>query len=852
IARPDVDEVSGISPSIAIQQKNTTRSSRSTVGTTTEIYDYLRLLFARVGKTYCPDCECEVIRHEPEEVVEQVIREYKGQTWLIIARVDMNNNVDALVERLVKNGYTRVLVKNDVRKLDEISRGALARRKSLRVVLDRVVAEPAQRTRMSESVEGAYRLSDGFVEFRSEADGQELSFTRHLVCASCERRFEEPRPILFSFNTPYGACPQCRGFGNRMEFDEKLIVPDPSRSIKQRAIEPWASGKFEYFFEELIRFCRRRRISVAKPFSKLTKTQRREILGGRGDFVGVIPFLEEIREKSYKKYARFFTRRYLTFRECRYCGGGRLRSEAYFVRLQGKTIRDISSMVPAEALAFIESLRLSKREEVIARDVLLELRSRLKFLLDVGLYYLTLDRLTKTLSGGESQRINLANSLGANLIGVLYVLDEPSVGLHPTDTGNLIKVLIELRNRGNTVVVVEHDLDIIEKADNLIDLGPGAGRYGGEVLYQGTLREASHPRSKTIKYLREGLPVESSDYRRSLKRAHITLEGVSEHNLKNIDVSFPFEAFTVVTGVSGSGKSTLVCDVLYDALRNPQARRGYSYRRIHGATSVDKAMLVDQSPIGRTPRSNPITYIKAFSYIRDIFAAHKLSRKRGYTSGRFSFNVPGGRCGRCEGMGYERIEMHFMADIFVRCSDCDGRRFNADTREVTYHGKDVADVLDLTVDEAITFFADHRGLVERLITLKNVGLGYLQLGQPATTLSGGESQRTKIARELSENVGGGAVYILDEPTTGLHIDDVDVLVKVLRSLVHNGNTVIVVEHNIQVISQADHIIDLGPGGGEDGGHVVATGSPSQIMRARRSQTGAYLKKCLRSTRKGVA
>jgi excinuclease ABC subunit A len=853
IARPDVDEVSGISPSIAIQQKNTTRSSRSTVGTTTEIYDYLRLLFARVGRTYCPDCDREVVQFEPDEVVSDLMERHGGSQLLVLARLAVENKaqLDGLVEKLVGNGYRRALVRGEILKLDSAPRRAFSRVKNLDVVLDRVTVDTENRLRVFEAVEAAYAMADGFVWVRDTASGEESRYTKNRVCAECERTFEVPRPILFSFNTPYGACPHCRGFGNRMEFDERLIVPDTTISIKDRAIEPWASEKFEYFYDELIRYCRRKRISIVKPFKDLRPEARRSIIDGDGKFIGVIPFLEDVREKSYKKYARFYTRRYLTFRECRRCGGGRLREEAFFIRLENRTIREVSKMTPSEALEFVESLTFDARESEIAKDILLELRSRLRFLLDVGLYYLTLDRLTRTLSGGEAQRINLANSLGANLIGVLYVLDEPSVGLHPRDTKNLVDVLKTLRDRGNTVVIVEHDLDIIREADFLIDLGPGAGRYGGEVLYQGALEGARHPESKTIKYLDAGLPIRDSKPINTSENC-IRLVGVSEHNLKELDVSFPLGAFTVVTGVSGSGKSTLVCEVLYNALTMPDASRSYDYSRIEGKDQVSKTMLVDQSPIGKTPRSNPLTYIKGFSFVRDIFASQKLAKKRGYASGRFSFNVPGGRCGRCDGMGFEKIEMHFMADMFVPCAECDGKRFNQETLEVTFKGKNLADVLDLTVDDALTFFGDFRPLVERLSILKKVGLGYLQLGQPSTTLSGGESQRIKIARELSENVEGGGVYLLDEPTTGLHVDDVDILVGVLRELVANGNTVVVVEHNPQVILQADRVIDLGPGGGEDGGSIVSWGRPVDVMREKSSHTGKYLKSLVKKKKKGRA
>jgi excinuclease ABC subunit A len=850
IAHPDVDEVSGISPSIAIQQKNTTRSSRSTVGTTTEIYDYLRLLFARLGRTYCPKCGLEVVRREPDEVVERLIAERKGEPLLFLARVTAGGGAGPVAEKLLANGYRRFYAGGEVLKLDEAPRRSLSRAKHLDVVLDRVVSDLANRTRMFEAVEAAYRMAEGFVVVRGEAAAEEIRYTKNRVCASCLRAFEEPRPILFSFNTPYGACPHCRGFGNRMEFDEHLIVPDPSLSIRDGAVEPWASEKFSYHRGELLRHCKRRKIPVDRPFRDIAEPLRRTIFEGDGEFVGVIPFLEDLREKSYKKYARFFTRRYLTFRTCRRCRGGRLREEAYFVKLGGKTVREVSAMTPGEALSYIDSLALDAREEEIAGDILLELRSRLKFMLDVGLHYVTLDRLTRTLSGGEAQRINLANSLGANLVGVLYVLDEPSVGLHPRDTESLIGVLKELRDRGNTVVIVEHDLDIIREADFLVDLGPGAGRFGGDVLYQGVLSGAAHPQSKTIHYLSKGLPLGETGQRKVSREECVALEGVSEHNLKGISVAFPMGAFTAVTGVSGSGKSTLVCDVLYNALAMTDATRSFAFRRITGKERVAKTMLVDQSPIGRTPRSNPITYIRGFSFVRDVFALEKIAKRRGYTSGRFSFNVPGGRCARCEGMGYEKIEMHFMADMFVRCAECDGKRFNRETLEVTHKGKDLSAVLDLTVDEAAAFFSDVKGLVEKLDVLRKVGLGYLQLGQPSTTLSGGESQRIKIARELAENVEGGALYILDEPTTGLHVDDVDVLVRVLRDLVEHGNTVVVVEHNPQVILQADHVVDLGPGGGEEGGRVVCEGRPSDIMRAKDSQTGAYLKRLVERQRKG--
>jgi excinuclease ABC subunit A len=852
IGKPDVDEVLGISPSIAIQQKNTTRSSRSTVGTATEIYDYLRLLFARVGRTFCPDCDREVVRNAPDEVIAAMLEAHAGETFYVVASKKIERgSAKRHVEELVREGYSRILLKGEVVKLDPVPTRGLSRLKQLDIVLDRVEVDESRRSRLLEAIEASYKIASGFVRFVGVDTGEVVPFTNRLICVGCHREFEEPRPILFSFNTPYGACPHCRGFGNRMEFDEDLIVPDPARSIREGAVEPWSSDKFEYFSDQLLRFCRRKRISVAKPYEKLSRRAQRMIMEGEGQYVGVLPFLENLREKTYKKYARFFTRRYLTYRLCRKCDGGRLRPEAYFVKLSGVDIRRVSQMTPDKALAFVRGLELTPKERTIAKDVLVELESRLQFILDVGLYYITLDRLAKTLSGGEAQRISLANSLGSNLLDVLYVLDEPSIGLHPRDTDRLVKVLMELRTRGNTVVVVEHDLDIVRKADYIIDLGPGAGEAGGEIVYQGPVDGDSNGTSRTMRYVKEGPPVGAT---RPARRGgpepeRMRLSGVREHNLDGVDVDFPLGAFTCVTGVSGSGKSTLVCDVLYNALRSRGDTRAHNYRGLTGIKTVTGVLMVDQSPIGKTPRSNPVTYIKAFAAIREIYASTRKAARRGYKSGRFSFNVAGGRCAKCQGMGYERIEMHFMADMFVECSECGGRRYNQETLEVTYRGLDLAQVLDLTVDDAIDHFANHPSLVDRLRVLQRVGLGYLRLGQPSTTLSGGESQRIKIARELTENTTGGAVYILDEPTTGLHVDDIETLVSVLRELQRAGNTIIVVEHNPQVIAQSDYIVDLGPGGGEEGGTVVAAGTPAQVSRAKGSHTGKFLRKYLRQARR---
>jgi excinuclease ABC subunit A len=852
IARPDVDEISGISPSIAIEQKNTTRSARSTVGTATEIYDYLRLLFARIGKTVCPDCKKTVIRHAPDEVIDDLIEKHPGTSFFVVALVSIENGSEKeLVARLLSEGYARIMVEGEIVRIDPSSEFRVSDESGkVKLVLDRCTIDKSKRSRLLEAIETSYQKAGGSVLFVEAGFSFSLSYTDQLKCSGCGRVFEEPKPLLFSFNTPYGACPFCRGFGSRMEFDERLIVSDPTKSIEEHAVEPWSSEKFEYFHNKLLRFCRSRHISIDRPFKNLSEKEKNLILNGEAEFVGVIPFLEEMRDKTYKRYARFFTRKYLSFRQCRHCMGGRLRKEAYFVRIAGRDIRDISAMKPAEAFQFLKDIDLSEHEKIIVKDVLVELKSRLKFMLDVGLYYVTLDRLTRTLSGGEAQRINLANSLGANLVDILFVLDEPSIGLHPRDTKKLVKVLFELRNRGNTVVVVEHDLDIIARADYLVDLGPGAGDKGGEVLYQGKLKNAGIGRSRTLKYLKQGLPLSKSAKKGKRFSSWLELRGVAEHNLKEIDVAFPLGALVAVTGVSGSGKSTLVCDVLYQALRVGVPGYVNAFREILGRDKVSRVMMVDQSPIGKSARSNPITYIKAFAFIRDIFSSQKLSMARGYRSGRFSFNVPGGRCNHCQGLGYERVEMHFMADLFVPCSECYGKRFNEETLEVLFRGKNLAQVLEMTVDEAAKLFGDYKPLVQRLDVLKKVGLGYIRLGQPSATLSGGESQRMKIARELSDSVEKGGLYILDEPTTGLHINDVDVLVNVLRELVDRGNTVIVIEHNPQVILQADYVIDLGPEGGDDGGEVVASGTPEELSRAPGSHTGAYLRRLTRRIRKG--
>jgi excinuclease ABC subunit A len=849
--RPDVDEISGISPTIAIRQKNTVTSARSTVGTATEIYDYLRLLYARLGTTICPVCDIEVKSYSPSEVAGEIVAQFEGERIYILLPIGGMNGKRWQTRReyYLSRGFNRMLIDGIPVRIDDFTLKA-KQEKDIFILLDRLEASAKNRSRIAESVELAYRESEGRVSVVDTGGKRTLGFTHTSTCSNCGRTFEQPTPLLFSFNSPYGACPECRGFGDKMEFSENLIVPDRTLSLEGRALDPWSRERFSYFHYEMLDFCRQRKIQTDVPYGELGENERLLVMEGSGDYIGVMPFLEQMREKSYKKGHRFFTRKYMGFTTCRTCRGGRLRPEAYYVKIGGRTISEIASMTPSRIIDFLDKTSFTDRERHIARDIIQELDSRLTFMKEVGLDYLTLDRLTKTLSGGEAQRINLANSLGANLVDALYILDEPSIGLHAADNGRLISVIRRLKELGNTVIVVEHDPDIILAADWLVDLGPGPGMNGGEVLYSGTVadsKKARIPASKTFSWLFGSREGSKAPRTKRTSSNEIVLKGVREHNLKNIDVSFPLGCITCVTGVSGSGKSTLVVDVLYRVLsRKGGAARAAGVREVDLRGRIDKVLLVDQSPIGSSPRSNPITYIKGFNHIRNAFAAVKESILRGYTPGRFSFNKPGGRCSRCQGMGFHRVEMHFVADVFVPCEECGGKRFNHETLEIRYKGKDISEVLELTVDEAILFFDDLPQLGEKLWVLSKVGLGYLELGQPSNTLSGGEAQRIKIARELSESGGKRNLYIMDEPTTGLHMSDVQKLIRVLNELIEEGHTVVVIEHNMEVIWWSDYVLDLGPGGGDDGGTVVASGTPAKVIKTKKSITGKYLERYLKT------
>ena len=884
--KPDVDRIDGISPAIAIRQKNSIRNPRSTVGTTTEIHDYMRLLYARVGRTFCRQCGREVVR-ETAEVVAAQLADLPSGTRLIIgfdlpivdttatavdgpevdettevadtdgehddplaaraSKTERHKTVAATLEALRRKGFGRVLNGDRAVTLEDVDPSTFADRTMLQVVVDRVQLNGEElRQRLTDSIETAYVEGGGAAW---AFDGTRMhQFSERFECRNCGITYEDPQPRLFSFNNPFGACPTCHGFGNIIELDMNLVVPDPSQSIQQGAIEPWSKPHYRTQQAELKRAARKARIRLDVPWSELTDAEKEFVIEGNEEFDGIRGFFRWLERKKYKVHVRVFLSRYRGYLTCPDCGGARLRREARDVRVADQTIDRVSALTVREAQQFFANLRLSAKEETIAEKVLKEIRRRLSFLSDVGLDYLTLDRLSSTLSGGEAQRINLATSLGSALVGTLYVLDEPSIGLHSRDNLRLIAILRQLRDQGNTVIVVEHDADMIRVADHIVDLGLGAGEQGGRVVFSGTLDGLMRePRSLTAKYLRQELAIPVPTHRRRGTGQKLKLHGATEHNLKGVDISIPLNTLTCVTGVSGSGKSTLVHDVLYAALKRAKGawdKRVGTFRALEGVEFITDAVLVDQAPIGRTPRSNPVTYLKAFDPIRELFAATKDARSRGLTASHFSFNVPGGRCEACQGEGEVRVEMQFLADVFVPCDQCDGKRFKPQVLEVRYRGRTIHQVLDLTVREALTFFSSSPKVLRRLQVLDEIGLGYLRLGQPATTLSGGEAQRIKIAAHLSSHGGERLLYILDEPTTGLHFDDIAKLLTAFRKLLEAGHSLLVIEHNLDVIKTADYIIDLGPEGGEDGGNVVATGTPEQVAQVEASHTGRYLRPVL--------
>ena len=885
--KPDVDEVRGIAPAIAIRQKNSTRNPRSTVGTQTEIFDYLRLLYARVGTTYCRVCGREVYKDSPESVADEILRTLPaGVRFYVLfpahaglAETQRNGDaetgrrgdtekkrskspsprisvaprqastrqlVTAHIMSLMQRGFTRLYADGQTIELSSPDDYQRDNFDDVFVVVDRLVAADDIRQRLVDSLEICFQEGHGTANIETVApEPTRLKFSDRFECKYDGTIYAQPEPRLFSFNNPYGACPTCQGFGNTIGLDIDLVIPNPGLSLKEGAVEPWTKPQHEWALDELKQFCKSEKISMTVPFAQLSRAEQRAIVEGRKGWGGVRGFFDWLETKKYKLHVRVFLSKYRGYTLCPDCGGGRLRQEARDIKVGGMTVPEVCALSIKNAAVFFDSLSLSTEQGAIAERILFEIRRRLRFMVEVGLDYLTLDRLASTLSGGEAQRIQLATNLGSSLVGALYVLDEPSIGLHPRDNDRLIRLLHNLRDIGNTVLVVEHDEDMMRAADHILDIGPSAGELGGRVIYEGDFAGLMVDESSlTARYLRGEAEIKEPKQRRALQKRRLTLRGAAEHNLKSIDVDFPLDMLVCVTGVSGSGKSTLIHDCIYAGLKKQrgdwQGPVG-AFSKLEGSELIDDVILVDQSPIGRTPRSNPVTYIKVYDGIREVFSQTREAQARGFDPSHFSFNLPGGRCDVCQGDGTVTVEMQFLADVELVCEECKGTRFKQQILDVRYRGKNVHEVLNMTVREAITFFREVPKITNRLRVLDEVGLGYLRLGQSATTLSGGEAQRIKLAAQLSKRTGAKTLYIFDEPTTGLHFDDINKLLSAFRALIAAGGSLLVIEHNLDVIKTADYIIDLGPEGGDAGGHVVVTGTPEQIMKAKASHTGKYLK-----------
>ncbi len=868
LGKPDVDSIEGLSPAISIEQKTTSRNPRSTVGTVTEIYDYLRVLFARVGQAYCWSCGKPISAQTVQQIVDQTMALGDGKKISVLAPVVRGRKGEYRKElkKYRKDGFARAKIDGEVHDLEEDVKLDKNKKHDIDIYVDRLVIKADIGRRLTDSLETALHLADGLVKIE-ELDGATHMFSERFACIECGVSFPEISPRTFSFNNPHGACPTCDGLGSKMFFDPDLVVPNPTISIREGAILPWEKRNSVYFYQTLEALEKHYKFSIYTPWEKLPEQVQQVVLYGSGDeelafhydqgdrryeftqpFEGVIGNLERRYHETDSEAIREEMRRFMNIMPCPACTGTRLRNEALHVRVGGKNIAEVTALSVREAVRFFTDIALDDRRMEIAKRVLKEIRERLNFLEAVGLDYLSLDRTSGTLSGGEGQRIRLATQIGSSLVGVLYILDEPSIGLHQRDNNRLLDMLRQLRDLGNTVLVVEHDRDTILSADHVIDLGPGAGVHGGRIVAQGTPQEIMNsPDSLTGQYLVGVKEITIPPQRRAPGKKWIEIVGAQENNLRNLDVRFPLGCLTCVTGVSGSGKSTLVLDTLYKALmqrlHHSKLRAG-AHREIKGLQYVDKVIDIDQSPIGRTPRSNPATYTGVFTHIRDLFASLPEAKVRGYKSGRFSFNVKGGRCEACKGDGIIKVEMHFLPDVYIVCEQCGGRRYNRDTLEVTYKGASIADVLEMTINQAADFLANHPQIVNKLHTLQDVGLGYIHLGQQATTLSGGEAQRVKLSRELSKRATGRTLYILDEPTTGLHFADIAKLLEVLNRLVDAGNTVIVIEHNLDVIKTADYLVDLGPEGGDLGGWIVATGTPEEVIANEKSFTGRYLRQVM--------
>ncbi|EES36754.1 MULTISPECIES: excinuclease ABC subunit UvrA [Staphylococcus] len=871
--KPDVDTIEGLSPAISIDQKTTSKNPRSTVATVTEIYDYIRLLYARVGKPYCPYHGIEIESQTVQQMVDRILELEERTKIQLLAPVisHRKGSHEKLIEDIGKKGYVRLRVDDEIVDVNEVPQLDKNKNHTIEVVVDRLVVKDGIETRLADSIETALELAEGNLTV-DVINGEELKFSENHACPICGFSIGELEPRMFSFNSPFGACPTCDGLGQKLKVDLDLVIPDKNKTLNEGAIEPWEPTSSDFYPTLLKRVCEVYKINMDKPYKKLTDRQKNILMNGSGEkeieftftqrnggtrkrkmvFEGVVPNIDRRYHESPSEYTREMMSKYMTELPCETCHGKRLSKEALSVYVGDYNIGEVVEYSIKNALYYFENLKLSDQDKSIADQILKEIISRLSFLNNVGLEYLTLERSSGTLSGGEAQRIRLATQIGSRLTGVLYVLDEPSIGLHQRDNDRLINTLKEMRDLGNTLIVVEHDDDTMRAADYLVDVGPGAGNHGGEVVSSGTPNKVmKDKKSLTGQYLSGKKRIEVPEYRREITDRKIQIKGAKSNNLKNVNVDFPLSVLTVVTGVSGSGKSSLVNEILYKALAqkiNKSKMKPGNFDEIKGIDQLDKIIDIDQSPIGRTPRSNPATYTGVFDDIRDVFAQTNEAKIRGYQKGRFSFNVKGGRCEACKGDGIIKIEMHFLPDVYVPCEVCDGKRYNRETLEVTYKGKNIADVLEMTVEEATHFFENIPKIKRKLQTLVDVGLGYITLGQQATTLSGGEAQRVKLASELHKRSTGRSIYILDEPTTGLHVDDISRLLKVLNRIVENGDTVVIIEHNLDVIKTADHIIDLGPEGGEGGGTIIATGTPEEIAQNKESYTGQYLKPVLERDR----
>lgn len=867
--KPDVDSIDGLSPAISIDQKTTSKNPRSTVGTVTEINDYLRLLYARIGHPICPNDHIEITSQSVEQMVDEVLVLPERTKIQLLAPIvyQKKGQHKKVFERIQREGYVRMRVDGEVYDVSEAPELEKNKKHDIAIIIDRIVVKEGIRSRLFDSFEAALRLADGYAVV--DVIGQkEMLFSEHYSCPYCGFTVGELEPRLFSFNAPFGACPDCDGLGVKLEVDVDLVIPDRSKTLREGALLPWNPISSQYYPQMLEQACQEFNIDMDTPFEELPEEHRDIILNGSNGemfhfhyendfggvrdvevaFEGILPNIKRRYHETNSDFTRDQMRLYMTELTCKTCHGYRLNPQALCVQVNGKHIGEMSEMAINNALNFVEELKLTEQEQMIARPIVKEVDDRLSFLKNVGLDYLTLSRASGTLSGGEAQRIRLATQIGSNLSGVLYILDEPSIGLHQRDNDRLLDSLRKMRDLGNTLIVVEHDEDTMRAADYLIDVGPGAGHAGGEIVAAGTPDEvAANESSLTGQYLSGKREIPTPTERRKGNGEKIRVTGASENNLKNISVDFPLGKFVAVTGVSGSGKSTLVNEILKKALAqkiNRNSNKPGRFKTITGYEAIEKLIDIDQSPIGRTPRSNPATYTSVFDDIRDLFAKTNEAKVRGYKKGRFSFNVKGGRCEACKGDGIIKIEMHFLPDVYVPCEVCHGKRYNSETLEVHYKGKNISEILDMTVEDAVEFFQHIPKIHRKLQTIVDVGLGYVTMGQPATTLSGGEAQRMKLASELHKNSNGKSFYILDEPTTGLHTDDIARLLKVLERFVDAGNTVLVIEHNLDVIKSADHVIDLGPEGGEGGGTIIATGTPEEIAAVSDSYTGHYLKKVL--------